>query len=189
MSGAGRLTLANALTSANLAAGFFALVALAGAHLRVAVALVVVAAICDSLDGTMARRRGGSGDFGTALDSLADLVSFGVVPAMAMYLGPLHSRPPIGLIVCAGFVLAAAWRLARFPLVKQYSYFLGLPVPVAGVAIVIMLLSHPGFVIVGLASIAVSVLMVSTVPFPTWRAVGRATVKVMRTDPRRRVRD
>jgi CDP-diacylglycerol--serine O-phosphatidyltransferase len=173
----------------NLVAGFLGLVAVAHAHLILAAAMIVLAAICDSLDGTVARRRGDSGDFGTHLDSLADLVSFGIVPALALYMGPLSSRPPIGLTVCAGFVLAAAWRLARFPLVKQYSYFLGVPVPVAGVFLIIMLLSRPGFGITVFASVTASVLMVSTVPFPTLQAVGRATLKVLQRDNHGRAGD
>jgi CDP-diacylglycerol--serine O-phosphatidyltransferase len=178
----GFLTPANAMTSANLVAGFLGLVAVVDAHMRLAAAFVVMAAICDSLDGMLARRRGGDGTFGTNLDSLADLVSFGVVPAMALYLGPLSSRPFLGLTACSGLVLAAAWRLARFSLVKRCDYFLGLPVPVTGVLLMIMLLSRPGFGVTLVAVLIVSGLMVSTLHFPTLRAVGRATSIVMRGD-------
>ena len=185
----GFLTPANAMTSANLVAGFLGLVAVVDAHIMLAAALVVLAAICDSLDGTLARRRGGDGAFGTNLDSLADLVSFGVVPAMAMYLGPLSSRPLLGLTACAGLVLAAAWRLARFSLVKRCDYFLGLPAPVTGVLLMIMLLSRPGFGVTLVAVLTASGLMVSTLHFPTLRAVGRATSIVVRGDNHRRLHE
>jgi CDP-diacylglycerol--serine O-phosphatidyltransferase len=177
------------MTSTSLVAGFLGLVAVADAHLILAAALVMVAAICDSLDGTIARRMGGDGAFGTNLDSLADLVSFGIVPAMALYLGPLNSRSALGLAVCSGFVLAASWRLARFPLVKRCNYFVGLPVPVTGVLLMIMLLSRPGFGVTLVATVVGSVLMVSTVPFPTLQGVGRATSIVLRGDSHRRVRE
>ena len=185
----GFLTPANAMTSANLVAGFLGLVAVVDAHMVLAAAFVVLAAICDSLDGMLARRRGGDGTFGTNLDSLADLVSFGVVPAMAMYLGPLSSRPFLGLTACSGLVLAAAWRLARFSLVKRCDYFLGLPVPVTGVLLMIMMLSRPGFGVTLVAVLTASALMVSTLHFPTLRAVGRATSIVVRGDDHRRLHE
>jgi CDP-diacylglycerol---serine O-phosphatidyltransferase len=181
------LTPANAMTSTNLLAGFLGLVAVADAHLVLAASLVVLAAICDSLDGTIARRTGRDGAFGTNLDSLADLVSFGVVPAMALYMGPLNSRPILGLTACSGFVLAAAWRLARFPLVKRCDYFLGVPVPVTGVLLMLMLLSRPGFGLAVVATLTASALMLSTLRFPTLRGVGRATSIVIRGDYRRRL--
>lgn len=182
------LTPANGMTSTNLVAGFLGLLAAADAHMMLAAALVVLAAICDSLDGAMARRNGGEGAFGAHLDSLADLVSFGVVPAMALYMGPLNSRPVLGLAVCSGFLLAAAWRLARFPLVKRRNYFLGLPVPVTGVLLMMMLLSRPGSGVTLVATITASALMVSTLPFPTVHGVGRATSIILRGDYRRRLR-
>jgi CDP-diacylglycerol---serine O-phosphatidyltransferase len=177
------------MTSTTLVAGFLGLVAVANGHLMPAVALVVLASISDSLDGTIARRMNGDGAFGANLDSLADLVSFGVVPAMALYLGPLNSRPVLGLTACSGFVLAAAWRLARFPLVKRCDYFLGLPAPVTGVLLMIMLLCRPGFGVTLVATLIASVLMVSTLHFPTLRGVGRAMSIVVRGDHRRRLRD
>lgn len=180
-------TAANAMTSANLVAGFLGLVAIAHAHLTLAAVLVVIAAVCDSLDGTVARRNGGSSAFGTNLDSLADLVSFGIAPAMALYLGPLDSRPLLGLAACSGLVLAAAWRLARFPLVKRSGYFLGLPVPVTGVLLMIMLLFEPRFGITLVAVLTASALMVSRVRFPTLQGAGRATSIVLRGDHRRRL--
>jgi len=184
----GFLNPANAMTSANLVAGFLGLVAIAHGHLTLAAALVVIAAICDSLDGTVARRNGGDSAFGTNLDSLADLVSFGIVPAMAVYMGPLNSRPFLGLTACSGLVLAASWRLARFPLVKRSSYFLGLPVPVTGVLLMTMLLFGPRFGITLLAVLTASALMVSRLHFPTLRGAGRATALVLRGDYRRRLR-
>jgi|SRR5215210_5560557 CDP-diacylglycerol--serine O-phosphatidyltransferase len=182
----GFLTPANAMTSTNLVAGFLGLAALADAHLTLAAALVGLAAICDSLDGAIARRKGGDSAFGMNLDSLADLLSFGVVPAMALYIGPLNSQPFLGLVTCSGFVLAAAWRLARFPLVKRCNYFMGLPLPAAGVLLMIMMLCRPGLGVALVATLTASALMVSTLHFPTLRGVGRATSVVLRGDYGRR---
>ena len=163
----GFVTLANALTSLSLVAGVLALVSVANSHLMKATALIVFAVVCDSLDGAVARRRGGDGAFGANLDCLADLLSFGIVPAMALYWGPMSVHPVLGVVVCIGFVLTGAWRLARFPLVKRPDVFVGLPLPAAGVPLMIMLLFSPGLAVTAVVTVAVSILMVSTIPFPT----------------------
>lgn len=161
------LCLANAITSASLVAGFLALIAAARSTVAHAAVLVAVAAVLDSVDGAVARRTGGDTAFGANLDSLADLVSFGVVPATALYLRSLHTLPVLGLAACLGFLLAGAWRLARFPLVKQSAHFVGLPIPVAGIVVMLVLLWGPGPVPVAIATVAAAALMVSTLPFPT----------------------
>jgi CDP-diacylglycerol---serine O-phosphatidyltransferase len=183
------LTPANVITSTNVLAGFLALLAVAGADMMLAAALVAVAAICDSVDGALARRQRGDGGFGANLDSLADLVSFGVVPAFALYLGPLHPHPVLGLAVCSGFLLAAAWRLARFPLVKRRDFFLGLPVPVTGILVMLIVVSEPRPALTLVAAVVASVLMLSTLPFPTLYGVGRATSTLLRGEVRRRLPD
>jgi CDP-diacylglycerol--serine O-phosphatidyltransferase len=172
------VTLPNAMTSGNLAAGFLGLVAV-GRDLRLALVLVVLAAVCDSLDGFIARRSGDEGSFGANLDSLADLVSFGVVPAMALYHGQLNDIPGIGLGICLLFVLCGGWRLARFPLVKSRHTFVGLPIPPTGIAAVALALWAPSPLVALVAAAALSALMVSAVPFPTLAmcARGAATVK------------
>jgi CDP-diacylglycerol--serine O-phosphatidyltransferase len=179
---------ANALTSANLVAGFLGLLAAVDAHLAQATGLVILAAICDSLDGVVARRTGGNRSFGANLDSLADLVSFGVVPATAVYFGPLHSQQFLGVVICSTFLLAGAWRLARFPLIKRCSYFLGLPMPVAGVLLMVILLWRPGVGFISVITATASVVMVSTLPFPTLQAVGSATSTILSGNHERRLR-
>lgn len=179
------LTPANALTSGNLVAGFLGLLAAVDGHLARAAGLVILAAICDSLDGVVARRRGGNHLFGANLDSLADLVSFGVVPATAVYFGPLHSQQFLGVVICSTFLLAGAWRLARFPLVKRCSYFLGLPMPVAGVLLMVILLWRPGAGFISVMTATASAVMVSTLPFPTFQSVTSATSTILRRNDRR----
>jgi CDP-diacylglycerol---serine O-phosphatidyltransferase len=128
---------------AGLAAGFLAMLAVIDAQIWRATIWVIVAAVLDSLDGAVARGRSDDHAFGTNLDSLADMVSFGVVPAIALYLGPLHAMPILGLGASLVFLLGAAWRLARFPLVKRCDCFLGMPMPVAGVLLMVFLLWRP----------------------------------------------
>lgn len=169
------VTPANIITSGNLSAGFLALVAVYADRLYLAAALVALAGILDSLDGPLARRRASDGAFGTNLDSLSDLVSFGVAPALALYQGSLHAMPALGVAVCAFFVLCGTWRLARFPLIKDSRRFAGLPIPPTGVFVTVLAAWGPTPVVLVPVTIVLSGLMVSSVPFPTMSsAVGGA---------------
>ncbi|MDP9395642.1 MAG: CDP-diacylglycerol--serine O-phosphatidyltransferase, partial [Actinomycetota bacterium] len=159
------VTLPNLITSGNIASGFAALVVLPTSAVWAA-ALVALAAGFDAVDGPLARRQGKDATFGAALDSLADMVSFGVVPAMATYLGALSAPLPVRALVAGSFVLCGAWRLARFPLVKQRRSFVGLPVPVAGLAVMLVATLDPTPVLALLVAAALAALMVSAVPFP-----------------------
>ena len=160
------VTPANALTSANLAAGFLALLAVLDGNAVTAAVLVTAGALFDVLDGPLARRGGEDHGFGATLDSLADLVSFGVVPAMSLYLMSLHVLPGLGLAACLAYLLAGAWRLARFPLVKDRGHFVGVPIPVAGVTVMFAVLGGPDVALALTMALAASVLMISSVPFP-----------------------
>lgn len=170
------VTPANLITSGNLAAGFVAAILVQSGHLLLAALLVVLAGVLDSLDGPVARRGARDGAFGTNLDSLADLVSFGVAPALALYQGPLHALPPLGVVLGLGFVLCGTWRLARFPLIKNPRRFTGLPIPPTGVALALLAAWGPPLVVAAVVTAAVSALMVSSIPFPTISSVvGGAT--------------
>ena len=179
-------TPANAITSAGLVAGFLALLAIIDAQILQATIWVILAAVLDSLDGPVARRRSGDRAFGANLDSLADMVSFGVVPAMALYLGPLHAVPILGLTTCLIFLLGAAWRLARFPIVKRCDCFLGMPMPVAGVLLMVVLLWRPAPELALIITGVISALLVSTLPFPTLQTMYRAAKRTGRGYPPRR---
>jgi CDP-diacylglycerol--serine O-phosphatidyltransferase len=172
------VTVPNLMTSGNLAAGFLGLVAVPK-DIRLALVLVVLAAVFDSLDGFIARRGNKDGAFGANLDSLSDLVSFGVVPAMALYIGQVHSIPVLGLAGSLAFVLCGGWRLARFPLVKTSHSFVGMPIPPTGIAVIAIALWAPSPLVALISAAALSALMVSVVPFPTLAmcARGCATVK------------
>jgi len=172
------VTWPNAMTSGNLAAGFLGVVAVSK-DLHLVLALVILAALFDSLDGFIARRPEKDGDFRANLDSLSDLVSFGIVPAMALYIGQVNQLPVLGLAGSLAFVLCGGWRLARFPLVKSTHTFVGLPIPPTGIAVVALAMWAPSPLVALVAAAALSALMVSAVPFPTLAmcARGAATVK------------
>ena len=168
------------ITCGNLAAGFLAvLLAVQGSFVRSTV-LVLFAAVLDLLDGAVARNSASESEFGGNLDSLADLVSFGIAPAVALYLALLHTWPVAGAAACLLYVVCGALRLARFPLVKSPEYFIGLPIPPAGVALSgLAALDFPrAFVMVSV--LLLSALVVSKVPFqklPGDRLSGRSRHK------------
>ncbi len=155
------------ITCANLAAGFLAvLLAVQGRFVQAAI-FILVAAGFDLLDGAVARSSDTEGEFGINLDSLADFVSFGAAPAVALYLSSsLHALPVIGVAVCLFYVTCGTLRLARFPLVKSPEYFIGLPIPPAGVVLAgLAVLDLPqAFVLVSV--LFLGLLMISEVPFP-----------------------
>ena len=158
---------ANVITSGSLAAGFAAVMLAADGRLHGAAGVVVAAAVLDAVDGPIARRTSAPERFGCNLDSLADVVAFGVAPALMLERGVLHAVPFVGAGACFAFVLAGAWRLARFPLVEDRHRFVGLPIPPAGViAAAAAALSLPGGLTLAL-TLALALLMVSTIPFPT----------------------
>jgi CDP-diacylglycerol--serine O-phosphatidyltransferase len=112
---------------------------------EIAVAMIVIAAVLDALDGAVARMLKATSEFGAQLDSLADIVSFGIAPALVMYLWALQDIKRGGWSVALFFVVCCALRLARFNTAmhepntstketeltqfKKKNYFTGVPAP------------------------------------------------------------
>jgi CDP-diacylglycerol--serine O-phosphatidyltransferase len=171
------------LTLLGLASGVTAIRYAVMAEWTRAVAAVVFAMIFDMLDGRAARILGADSRFGAQLDSLADLVSFGVAPAIIMYSWTLQQLQDLGWIAALVFCAASAVRLARFNVqaardegaTNVRPYFTGLPTPAAACMVLLPLLisfqlddawvQQPGLTVVILA--VTSALMVSTLPTPS----------------------
>lgn len=170
----------NILTLLALCAGLTAIrYGLNGQWDRAAIALVL-AAMLDGVDGRVARMLSSTTKFGAELDSLADAISFGVAPAMMMYLWVMHDAGGIGWALCLLHAVCCVLRLARFnTMVGQpdlphwaHNYFTGVPSPGgAGIAImplILWLYSGAEFfhspVVVGAFLLVSSILMVSRVP-------------------------
>lgn len=135
-----RVTLPSMFTAANLACGFGAvLLAFRDYHLWAA-ALVAFSIVFDVLDGAVARLVGATSPFGMQLDSMADLISFGVAPAVLIHTWALTQWPVLAWLFAFFWLGCAAFRLARFnvtidPLADK-RYFIGLPSPgAAGVPV------------------------------------------------------
>ncbi len=178
-----QVSAANLMTTGSLAAAFVAVVLAAEGRLVGALAAVVAAAILDSLDGPLARRACAEGGFGSQLDSLADHAAFALAPAFMLYQATLKMVPVAGLGASLIFVLAAAWRLARFSSAEDdRRSFVGLPLPPAGlvVAAAAAFTLAPGLALVLI--LLLSGTMISALRFPTFLAIWNG----VRFDRRRR---
>lgn len=126
--------LPNLFTTANLFLGFFSIIsAIRGAWSDAALG-VVLAALSDGLDGRIARMTHTESAFGEEYDSMSDLVSFGVAPAVLMYQWALAPYGRLGWLATFLYLACAAMRLARFNVLKQSAekrYFQGCPSPIA----------------------------------------------------------
>jgi len=171
-------------TTGNLFCGFFALIsAIEGRFLQAGVA-ILVAIIFDILDGRVARYTGTTSRFGLEYDSLCDLVSFGVAPAVLIYTFALKSYGRYGWLAAFLYVATAALRLAKFNLqsAKERAYFSGMPSPgAAGLLASTVLfsgwygLSQPVKHIAILAMVyIISYLMVSGIPYFSFKKVSFA---------------
>ena len=126
--------LPNLMTTGNLACGFFAVLQAIKGNFAWSAYAIVVAAVFDQLDGRLARLTRSTSKFGAEYDSLCDLVSFGMAPAMMLYLWALQPFGRLGWVVSFLFVACGALRLARFNVqanVVEKNYFQGLPIPMA----------------------------------------------------------
>jgi CDP-diacylglycerol--serine O-phosphatidyltransferase len=166
-------TLPNWFTIGNLALGVVAIIMVFNDRTDVAAMLVLVAMLLDGLDGRVARALNVTSEFGKQLDSLSDMISFGVAPALIMYVVVFQEVPvALGWFVTAVFPICGALRLARFNVHAGVpGFFIGLPIPVAGGALCTMALfaAHiPTWVMIGVA-LLLSFLMVSSVQYPSFK--------------------
>lgn len=126
-------------TMGNVVCGFLAILSAFEGNITTACWFVILAGFLDALDGKVARLGGGTTQFGLELDSLADFLSFGVAPAVLVYSIKLSSLGKWGWVISIVYIMAAAYRLARFNLLadtEEKKDFLGLPVPAAAVTLV-----------------------------------------------------
>lgn len=126
--------LPNAFTTAALFAGFYAVVQAMNGRFETAAIAIFVALVLDGMDGRVARLTNTQSAFGEQYDSLSDMTSFGVAPALVMYEWMLHDLGRWGWLAAFVYVAGAALRLARFNAniaVIDKRYFQGLPSPAA----------------------------------------------------------
>ncbi len=130
--------LPNLFTTAALFAGFYSIVAAMNARFESAAIAIFVAMILDGMDGRIARLTNTQTDFGVEYDSLSDMVSFGLAPALVVYQWSLSNLGKLGWLAAFIFAAAAALRLARFNTQAASAdkhFFQGLPSPAAAALI------------------------------------------------------
>lgn len=167
----------NAFTSLNLIFGVFAIIMVFEGNFQYGAYCVVGALVADSLDGRAARYFGVSGEFGKELDSLCDLGSFGVAPAVMAYAFMLKEFGFAGYVVAAFFACCVAFRLARFNVnvSNVKGYFMGLPSPAGGAVVATFIMMQyrlPGWLFPIFIAL-VGYLMVSTIKYPEFKGHGQ----------------
>ncbi|KUG27569.1 cdp-diacylglycerol--serine o-phosphatidyltransferase [hydrocarbon metagenome] len=177
--------LPNLLTVGSLFCGFMGILwALEGRFDLTALA-ILVSCLFDGLDGKVARLTRTSSDFGVQLDSLCDLVAFGVTPAIMLYQWELHAFGRLGIMACFLMVACGALRLARFNVQSttgSKKFFVGLPIPAAGCIVATLYMFTPYVPEAFMASVmpkaclvlayVVSFLMVSRVRYACFKELG-----------------
>jgi len=139
--------LPNLLTSAGLFSGFYSIICTlnGGKWYWYAAVMILLAQLCDALDGRIARLTRSTSSFGIQYDSLADLVAFGVAPGILVYQWALRPWGRWGWLAASLYVTCGALRLARFNVQiasVEKRYFVGLPIPAAADVIAATVLLH-----------------------------------------------
>ncbi|MFC0557966.1 CDP-diacylglycerol--serine O-phosphatidyltransferase [Halalkalibacter alkalisediminis] len=135
--------IANFLTILNLGLGAFAIMFILQDELRLGLLFITIAALTDRLDGAAARRFNSTSEFGKQLDSLSDILSFGVAPAFLIYQAVLFTFGLPGMLLTIFFIACGAIRLARFNITESTGYFVGLPITAAGCMLTFLMLLVP----------------------------------------------
>lgn len=126
--------LPNLVTTGNIFFGFYAVISAIRGNFLYGAYAIVAASIFDLLDGRLARLTRSTSKFGAEYDSLCDLISFGMAPAVLLYLWALQPFGRLGWLACFLFLACGALRLARFnvqAMLIEKAYFQGLPIPMA----------------------------------------------------------
>jgi CDP-diacylglycerol---serine O-phosphatidyltransferase len=183
-----RMILPNTITLIGVCIGLSSIKFALDDKFALAVIAILFAGLMDALDGRIARLIKGTSKMGKELDSLGDVISFGVAPAFIMYFWNLQYLNKLGWLVCLIYVVCVALRLARFnvnsneePSWKD-NFFEGVPAPAGGIIVLIPLMfSFSGFdiiyfnnnysLIVPIFFIFTSILLISTIPTYSFKKI------------------
>jgi CDP-diacylglycerol--serine O-phosphatidyltransferase len=184
-----RSVVPNLFTVLNAFFGFLSILSALQGKFVPACWYIFFSAVCDLLDGFMARLTRSASDFGVQLDSLSDVVSFGVAPSVLLYVLTLYQLDPVGALFAASQLVFGALRLARFNVqLVGYSkeYFTGLSIPVSALTLVSYVLFFGPeqikntellqYLLLGL-TLANGLLMVSTIRYPVFPRISKRIVR------------
>lgn len=181
--------LPNLITTAALFSGFYAIIAAMHGRFEAAAIAIFVAALFDGMDGRVARMTNTQSPFGAEYDSLSDMVSFGIAPALVVFTWSLQSLGKVGWICAFIYAVAAAFRLARFNVqldVADKRYFTGLASPLAAAIIASMVWAGfdnriPGreqelAIAIAVITVVAAFLMVSNFRYYSFKQLDRSRV-------------
>lgn len=172
--------LPNLFTASSIFVGVISIVEASKGHFILASWLVLLALIFDGLDGRIARMTNTTSQFGVEFDSLADIISFGIAPAMLLYFFIGHEFGRFGILVSALYVIFGAIRLARFNISTAKTdpnVFIGLPIPTAAIFLSMWILLFHKYtlenysIVLLLLALGVAILMVSNFRYPSFKKV------------------
>ena len=183
-----RMILPNAITLIGVCIGLTSIKFALDGKFALAVVAILFAGLMDALDGRIARLIKGTSKIGKELDSLGDVISFGVAPAFIMYFWNLQYLDKLGWFVCLMYVVCVALRLARFNVNSEEeiswkdNFFEGVPAPAGGIIVLMpLVLSFSGLgeiffkinydLVVPAFFIIVSVLLISTIPTYSFKKI------------------
>ena len=183
-----RMILPNAITLIGVCIGLTSIKFAIDGKFAIAVIAILFAGLMDALDGRIARLIKGTSKMGKELDSLGDVISFGVAPALIMYFWNLQYLEKLGWFVCLIYVVCVALRLARFNINSEEesswkdNFFEGMPSPAGGIIVLLpLVLSFSGLeeflfkinydLLVPSSFIIVSILLISTIPTYSFKKI------------------
>ena len=183
-----RMILPNAITLIGVCIGLTSIKFALDGKFALAIVAILFASLMDALDGRIARLIKGTSKIGKELDSLGDVISFGVAPAFIMYFWNLQYLDKLGWFVCLMYVVCVALRLARFNVSAEEepswkdNFFEGVPAPAGGIVVLIpLVLSFSGLgkiffkinydLVVPVIFIFVSILLISTIPTYSFKKI------------------
>ena len=172
--------LPNLFTASSIFVGVISIVEASKENFVLASWLILLALIFDGLDGRIARMTNTTSQFGVEFDSLADIISFGIAPAMLLYFFIGNEFGRFGILVSALYVIFGAIRLARFNISTAKTdpnVFIGLPIPTAAIFVSMWILlfhkytlEYYGIVLLFL-TLGIAILMVSNFRYPSFKTV------------------
>ena len=183
-----RMILPNAITLIGVCIGLSSIKFAIDGKFAIAIIAILFAGLMDALDGRIARLIKGTSKMGKELDSLGDVISFGVAPALIMYFWNLQYLDKLGWFVCLTYVVCVALRLARFNVNSEEepswkdNFFEGMPSPAGGIVVLMpLIISFSGLgelffkinydILVPTFFIIVSILLISTVPTYSFKKI------------------
>ena len=172
-----RRLIPNSISSASLIFGVLSIFKTIEGDFFLAPVFIVIAVLFDSMDGRAARALGvGGGDFGKEMDSLCDMCSFGVAPAIMIYMYGLQDLGLVGQVIAALFAVGGCLRLARFNCNTGvvHGYFQGMPIPAGACFLATYVVSGYQFAPAVLAAVTlvIACIMYSEVKFPDFKGKG-----------------